>query len=281
MFGPLPPSFSNQMKIIFRKIGRYFGSGWRLAVLDIEKGRWMIDPVPSRIGYLKAENANGRHILMQPADESRYLLADDLSWERICLQHRHADRMWKPGRMIVETSPENYQVWIRSQRPLSFTEKRYWLKRLGSDPGADPHNRWGRCPGFRNRKDKHRSACGQYPLSRLIWIDWTKEAQIPSTTSEAAASDEPFSHLPPKGLVCRKNMICRLGYNRGGESETDFAYALALVRRGYGEDQIRSRILSERTHWNNHRGDRRIGLYLDRTIRRAKTIIEKTRHQSK
>jgi hypothetical protein len=268
------------MKNIFRKIGDYLGAGWRLAVLDIEKGRWIVDPAPSRIGYLKAENANGRHILMQPADESGYLLADDLSWERICRQHRHANGMWKPGRMVVETSPQNYQVWIRSQRELSLPEKRYWLKRLGSDPGADPNNRWGRCPGFRNRKDKHRSPSGQYPMARLIWIDWTRQAQIPHITPEAQFPDEPLSHLPPRGFVCRSN-IRRSDYERGGESETDFSYAMALARRAYGEDEIRARILSERTNWDNHRGNRRIDLYLDRTIRRAKAIIEQARHQSK
>jgi hypothetical protein len=269
------------MKKILRKIGDYFGSAWHLAVLDIKKGRWIVDPAPSRIGYLRAENANGRHILMKPADESRYLLADDLCWELICLQHRHADGIWKPGRMVVETSPQNYQVWIRSQRELSLTEKRYWLRRLGSDPGADPNNRWGRCPGFGNRKDKHRSECGQYPLSRLIWIDWTTEAQIPRTTFEAPATDEPLSHPSPRGVVCRKKKICRSDYERGNQSATDFSYALALARRGYNGDYLRSRILSERTNWDNHGADRRTDLYLDRTIRRAKAIIEETRHRSK
>lgn len=269
------------MKRIFRKIGDYFGSGWRLAVLDIEKGRWIVDPVPSRIGYLKVENANGRHILMQPTDESRYLLADDLRWERIGRQHRCAGGKWKPGRMVVETSPQNYQVWIRSQRQLSLSEKRYWLKRLGSDPGADPNNRWGRCPGFRNRKDKHRGTCGQYPLSRLIWIDWTGQAQIPYVFPDAPVHDKPLSHPPPRGAVCRKKSICRSDYDRGGESETDFSYALALARRGHGEDEIRSRILSERTNWDNHGGAGRMDLYLDRTIRRAKAIIEQCRCRTK
>jgi RepB DNA-primase from phage plasmid len=269
------------MKKILRKIGDYFGSAWRLAVLDLKKGRWIIDPAPERIGYLKAENANGRHILMQPVDDARYLLADDLSWERICRQHRHTNSMWKPGRMVVETSPQNYQVWIRCHRDLSLAEKRYWLKRLGSDPGADPNNRWGRCPGFRNRKDKHRSICGQYPLARLIWIDWTSEAQAPHITVEAPVCDVPLSHSPPRGSVCRKKKICRSDYERGGESETDFVYALALARRGYGEDKIHSRILSERTNWDNHTGDRRIKSYLDKTIRKAKAIIEKTQNRSK
>ena len=269
------------MKKIFRKIGDYFGSAWQLAVLDIKKGRWIVDPAPEKIGYLKAENANGRHILMQPVYDARYLLADDLSWERICRQHRYIGGAWKPGRMVVETSPQNYQVWIRSQRQLSLTEKRYWLQILGSDPGADPNNRWGRCPGFRNRKDKHRSTSWQYPLARLIWIDWTSEAQVPHITVERPVSDEPLSHPPPRGSVCRKNKISRSDYDRDGESETDFAYALALARSGHGEDEIRSRILSERTSWSNHAGHRRIDLYLERTIRKAKAIIEKTRYRSK
>ena len=263
------------MKNILRKIGDYFGSAWRLAVLDMNKGRWIVDPAPSRIGYLKAQNANGRHILMQPLDDARYLLADDLCWERICRQHRHACGIWKPGRMVVETSPHNYQVWIRSQRQLSLTEKRFWLKRLGSDPGADPNNRWGRCPGFRNRKDKHRGQWGQYPLARLIWIDWIKEAQIPNIILEEPATNALFSHPPPRGIVSREGNVRRSAYDRGNESATDFAYALALARRGLGEDEIASRILSERTNWDNHRGARRIDLYLDRTVRRAKEIVQK------
>ncbi len=249
--------------------------------MDIEKGLWIVDPTPERLGYLKAENANGRHILMQPGDESRYLLADDLCWERICRQHRHINSTWKRGRMVVETSPQNYQVWIRCQRKLSLPEKRYWLKKLGSDPGADPNNRWGRCPGFRNRKDKHRNASGQYPLAKLIWIDWNSQAQVPPATVEAPISDETHSHPPPRGAVCLRKEICRSDYDRGGESETDFAYALALARRGYGADEIRSRLLSERTSWGNHAGHRRTDLYLDRTIRKAKAIVETTRHLSK
>ena len=183
--------------------------------------------------------------------------------------------------MVVETSPQNYQVWIRCRRELSLDEKRHWLKKLGSDPGADPNNRWGRCPGFRNRKDKHRNASGQYPLARLIWIDWTSQAQVPDIITEAPISDEHISHTPRRGSVCCRKKICRADYDRGGESETDFAYALALARRGHGENEIRSRLLSERTSWGNHARHRRTDLYLDRTIRKAKAIVEKTRHLSK
>lgn len=263
------------MQKIFQKLDRYFPSGWRVAVLDMLKGRWIVKPAISTIGYLKAENAGGRHILIQPEDPSCYLLADDLSWELILSHHRRMDGTWKPGRMVVETSPQNFQVWIHSQNPLSLDNKRHWLKKLGSDRAADPNNRWGRCPGFRNCKDRHQNSKGGYPLSRLIWIDWAKRTEIPRiATPKAMPRPSRLSHQPMEGGVCHGHKtICRSHYERGNESTTDFSYALALMRRGYTDDHIRSRILSERTRWHNHQGQRTIDAYLDRTIRRARAIV--------
>ena len=143
------------MESIFKKLSRYFYPKWHVAVLDMHIGRWVVEPRPSNIAYLKAENAHGRHILIQPHSTIApyYLLVDDICWSLIQQQHQHKDGRWKPGRMLVQTSNNNYQLWIHSRRPLSLNQKRYWLKKLNSDPGADPKNRWGRCPGFRNRKD--------------------------------------------------------------------------------------------------------------------------------
>ena len=263
------------MQKIFQKLDRYFPSGWHVAVLDMLKGRWIVKPAISTIGYLKAENAGGRHILIQPDDPSRYLLADDLSWELILSHHCRPDGTWKPGRMVVETSPRNFQVWIHGQSPLSLDDKRHWLKKLGGDPAADPNNRWGRCPGFRNCKDKYRNPEGGYPLSRLIWIDWAKRTQIPRIADpKAALRPSPLSPQPMEGGVCHGHKsIRRSFYERDNESTTDFSYALALMRRRYTDDQVRSRILSERDRWHNHQGQRKIDAYLYRTIRRARAII--------
>jgi hypothetical protein len=158
------------MDRIFKKLDQYFYKKWHLAVLDMDVGRWVVEPKASNIPYLKAENANGRHILIQPDStiEPYYFLVDDVELSLIKMQHKDINNTWKAGRMVVETSKNNYQVWIHSSRRLSLEEKRYWLKRLHSDPGADPKKRWGRCPGFRNRKDKHCDSTGGYPLSRLI-----------------------------------------------------------------------------------------------------------------
>lgn len=253
------------MKKIFYKINNFFSGNWRLAVLDLKAGRWTIRADPSKVAYLKAENANGKHILLQPENESCYMLADDLPMETLKRHHTGIDGVWRPGRMVVETSPGNYQVWIRSSRPLSYEKKRYWLKRMHSDPGAAPKNRWGRMPGFRNRKEKYKTGFDLYPLSRLIWVDWAKPAVIPMTTNGLFQNNN---------TQCQTaSPICRRDYDKGNESVTDFSYALALARRGCDEAYIIDRILEERQNWGNHQGGKRRQDYLSRTVEKAIKII--------
>ena len=290
------------MQLIFEQLNRYFYKKWHLSVLVMNEGLWVIKPKVLNIPYLKAQNAKGRHILLQPEPviECYYLLVDDLTWPMILSHHHYPNGEWKPGRMVVETSPANYQVWIHSSRRLSLSEKRYWLKKLCSDPGADPNNRWGRCPGFRNRKDKYRDSIGGYPLSKLICIDWRGQAEIPHSNIEISSScgkqeqgkkgsrgfmnpgetscktSMPFPPPPLEGGVCRYKDISRFNYARGDESATDFSYAIALARRGYPDNEIRERIISERSIWKNHLGERRMKHYLDKTISKARSIVEKT-----
>ena len=253
------------MKNILWKINQFFNNQCSLAVLDEKKGRWIVKSESKNIPYLKAENANNRHILVKPDQqiEPYYLLADDLDQNLLCNHHKSGANIFKHGRMVVETSPGNYQVWIHSIRPLSLEEKRYWLKKLHSDPGADPHNRWGRCPGFRNRKQKHKILSGLYPLAKLIWIDWKNKADIP----KIRFSSEKIATLPtqPRWVVCQKNFTRSL-YNRGNESATDFAYALALCRKGYNQTEIAQKIIAERENWIHHNTPRKMTNYLNRTI---------------
>lgn len=208
------------MRNVFAKLNRFFNDKWKIAIPDMEKGRWIPDPKTRFIFYLKAENANSRHILIRPYPEieSAYLMADDIDRSLSMRHHKYADGAWKPGRMIVETSPGNYQVWIHSSRKLTLDEKRYWLKKLRSDPGADPNDRWGRCPGFRNRKQKHREPGGGYPLARLIWIDWARMARIPFNNmhpnphSLKSLSPQPreacvINLFPEKTMIVRMNPL--------------------------------------------------------------------------
>jgi hypothetical protein len=190
------------MKTIFEKLRRFFNENWQLAVLDLEKGLWRLDPHIDKIPCLKAHNAKGRHIFMQPLDQPQYLLVDDLDWITVKRHHKLPDNTWKPGRMVVETSAHNFQVWIRSSQPLSLEQKRFLLKILQSDPGADPNNRFGRCPGFRNRKNRYQSPDGKYPLCKLIWIDWLSVAHIPQHILQHLSTSSPNLSHPPRGGAC-------------------------------------------------------------------------------
>ena len=266
------------MKKLLKKLHRFFEPNYSLAVLDMEAGsRWTVEPSFPNVSYLKAENAHGRHILIQPDLQSYFLLVDDIEQATIRLHHRFNDGRWKPGRMVIETSPNNYQVWIRASRPLALPEKRYWLKRLKYDPGADPSNRWGRCPGFRNRKIKYKDPTGKYPLAKLIWIDWKYKANIPKVELPVSVDESSFfSHQPLEGGVCRSMTVSRFKYERGDESATDFAYAIALFRKGLDEHSVRTHLLEERRDWKNHIGYRRKEAYLKRTIQRARHLVEST-----
>ncbi len=261
------------MEKILWKIGNYFKHRFSLAVLDEIKGRWPVLPSCKNIPYLKAENAGGRHILIRPDPviEPYYFLADDLNIDLLIRHHQSISNRFKPGRMVMETSPGNYQIWIHSDRPLSLPEKKYWLENMHSDPGADPKNRWGRCPGFRNRKAKHRTPSGQYPLAKLLWVDWKCQAIVPEIEL-SSRPQEVFSHQP-RGGVCHNGNISRSLYDKGDESATDFAYALALYRRGFSRMEIYNRIINERQDWINHADERKKTQYLIRTLQKAEKII--------
>lgn len=263
------------MEKLFQKIARYFLNLWQIAVLHPQKGLWTIEPSLDKIPYLKAQNAHGCHILIKPLCLPHYLLADDISRETLTRHHRLPDGQWKPARMIVETSPENFQVWVHSKKALALDEKKIWLKTMRSDPAAHPENRWGRCPGFRNTKEIHRSPTGRFPLAKLIWVDWTSQAEIPSLDPVKYKPPD-LSHPSRRGLVCPMPALCREHFQRADDSATDFAYAISLARKGFSDHQIRDRILSERTNWSNHKGEKRLQHYLDRTIQRARQIVNTT-----
>lgn len=275
MFVSRPLKFFNALEKIIYKIDKFFSGNWRLAVLDLSKGRWFVHTNPSTISYLKAENAKGRHILIQPSPdiEPFYLIADDLNRELLKKQHMEPDNSWKPGRMVVETSPDNYQVWIHSYRKISVDEKKYWLKKLKSDPSASPGGRWGRCPGFRNRKEKYQTSSGHFPLAKLIWVDWAKKAHIPAMKIEKE-KHRPGKSISPVYRSAAFHSLCRSHYEKGNESVTDFSYALALARRGAPAEYIENQIRLERQVWLHHIGDKRINDYLKRTVKKAIEIIK-------
>lgn len=273
------------MTPIMQKMERYFEE-YELGVYEEAQGDkggavWKVNQSEKTPGYLKAMNAQGRHIFVRPSfeKEAHFMLHDDLDKNGLNKYHKENGK-FKPGRMVVESSPGNYQVWIKSERPLSIEEKTHWLNKMDSDPGASPKHRWGRCPGFRNRKQKYQTEKG-YPLAKTVWIDWKNQAQIPkvelqkeSVPRQAVSSQAPkYDKTIPSGQLPTRADFYK---GPGKESEQDFSYAMSLLRRKVPRHEVEQRILNERTEWSNHKGEKRKADYVKRTLDNAETKISNT-----
>jgi hypothetical protein len=269
------------MDKVVQKIERYFGR-YEFGVYKEAEGPdgkggavWKVEHNDKTIGYLKAMNARGRHIFVRPTfeREAHYMLHDDLDKKGLERHHKQ-DGKFKPGRMVVESSPGNYQVWIRSERGLSVEEKKYWLDRMDSDPGASPRHRWGRAPGFRNRKEKYEEN-GRYPLAKLVWVDWKGRAEVPRVEMPKQEIERKSRPAPTASYGSRSGTLpARSDFEKGDNSRTDFAYALALMRRGVDRGVIEQRIRAERSDWQHHEGERSKADYFKRTLDRARNVID-------
>ena len=146
--------------------------GYDLGILS-ERGMYRLEAVSQArilpmLPYLKYRNANGAHIYIRPTGESAYTLLDDLTPATLA---RLAAEGYSPA-AVVETSPGSFQAWLRHAQPLSkelgTLAAKTLAEQFGADTSAADWRRFGRAPGFTNRKPQHRSAQGLYPFARLV-----------------------------------------------------------------------------------------------------------------
>lgn len=104
-------------------------------------------------GWLWHQNASrDGQILIRPAaaEAHPWLFIDDVP---LRLAHRIAK---KYAALVVETTPGNCQIRLLADRPLSEHERteiqRDLSARAGGDIGSIAGSKWGRLPGYRNRK---------------------------------------------------------------------------------------------------------------------------------
>lgn len=281
---------------VFNKINKYFGNFvFRLydpAANGGKGGAWELPGQVATLPHLRAQNARGRHVWLRPDDEGRFMLHDDADLGDLIRFHGavlDGDRIVraKPGRLIVETSPGNFQVWVKSKRPLTVAEKLGWLRIFGSDPGAAPRNRSGRAPGFRTRWPRHDDGTGHFPLARLVWVQWSAvdvpppPAQLVTDTSAWSVSADSSGLASSTGSTCRpgrtaldrmprrSDYVCGRGRDQS-PSSVDFRYALALLRRGVPAEEVQKRLLDEREDFGSHTDP---DSYVETTVTNAQHLI--------
>lgn len=126
----------------------------------VERQTWTAEQLlePKNVRWMQQRNANKGGIYVRPMDR-RITLLDDLHVDQI---RRLKDLNFAPA-VVLETSANNYQAWIRilppdspePSREAATQVSRSLTKSFGGDPAAVGAERFGRLPGFVNRKPKH------------------------------------------------------------------------------------------------------------------------------
>jgi len=127
---------------------------------------WSHDEVLSSVDWLKRENAKGADIYIRPHGDKNQglILVDDLTRTQLS---KLEQMLLKPA-LTVETSPQNYQAWIRlSDEPIepeiATTASKAIAKHFGADLNSADWKHFGRLAGFTNRKPEHMAPNGHNP----------------------------------------------------------------------------------------------------------------------
>jgi hypothetical protein len=249
---------------------------------------WDAETILKSLPWLRHQNREGRNIYVRPKGEHHLSLVDDLTGRAVLAMK---ERGFNPA-IIVETSPGNFQAWVKHPEALSRREgtatARALAEKFGGDRGAADWRHFGRLAGFTNRKTKYLDASiGLYPFVRLIEAggDVYPEAErfltgLRNDMERQRAERERLREQIRKVEALPKNLkpvdAFRTDARYDGDgTRIDLAYAVYAFAHGAGaaevETAIRSRDLS-------HKGnERRQNDYVERTIKKALATVERGR----
>jgi hypothetical protein len=234
------------------------------------------------IPWLRLQNAEGRNIYVRPKGEHDLSLVDDLSADAV---RRIKSSGYAPT-AIVETSPGNFQAWLKHPhqlpRELSTLAARKLAEEFGGDRGAADWRHFGRLAGFTNRKQKYMNDGGLFPFVRMIEASGTcypegdrfvmalsaqleievrsrenRRREIPVSRRQAIKGIDDFRSNPQYG---------------GDATREDLAFAIYALSHGSTTDNVAATL---RYRDLSHKGDeKRQNQYVDRTIAKALTVTE-------
>jgi hypothetical protein len=249
---------------------------------------WDAATIIKSIAWLRHQNYEGRNIYIRPKGEHDLSMVDDLTVGAVSAMKAAG---FNPA-VTVETSPGNYQAWLkhleRLSTEVSTAAARALAEKFGGDRGSADWRHFGRLAGFVNRKVKHRdTTTGLYPYVRLIEADGGiyPEAEqflagVKADVERLRAEREQLRQRAKAVVVRPQNLksidVFRADDRYGGDgTRVDLAYAVYALSRGITaaevEAAIRSRDLS-------HKGsERRQTEYVERTIKKALATIGRER----
>ena len=249
---------------------------------------WDVETVAKSVPWLRHQNRQGRNIYIRPKGEHDLSMVDDLTGRAVSSMK---DAGFNPA-IVVETSPGNYQAWLkhpeRLSKELSTAAARTLAERFGGDLGAADWRHFGRLAGFTNQKAKYLDAStGLYPFVRLaeatggVYPEAERFlAGVKGDLERQRTYREQLRHrvntATPRPNDLKSIDVFRGDGRYGGDgTRVDLAYAVYALSHGVSAAEvqvaIRSRDLS-------HKGnERRQNDYVERTMKKALETIERGR----
>lgn len=223
---------------------------------------WDEQRVLESLPWLKWQNVQGNHIYVRPDGPSNLSLVDDLSEINV---RRMYEQGYQPA-ALIETSPDNFQVWLKHDRALNPEEGTAAAKALADrfegDQKAADWRHYGRLAGFTNRKEDHRDEHDGYPWVTLHKADGKVYGKAPEFTADIAFKidkkreedrlvQEHYKHLFVGQSNGKGRSIDEFAkdpkYEQDGH-RYEFAYAMSALRRGHSKDEVVSTIKAHRDH---------------------------------
>jgi hypothetical protein len=238
---------------------------------------WTREELSHYLSWLKHENAQGSDVYVVPDEPTALVLLDDLTEAKLSeLLHTGL-----PPCCVVETSPENYQAWIRlAEQPLDpqvlSTTAKLLAHRYQGDPCSASWKHFGRLAGFTNRKPKHRDSQGRQPFVKLReatgevaprGLEVVQEATRPVPKTPRPAPIEHRQYARQRFQVGMAKLRDVYGA-RFDASIADFKVAHMMAKEGYTHSEIADAMRLESPDIAARKGVR-IESYIELTVRNA------------
>src|SRR5215467_7923348 len=157
--------------------------------------------IEQTIKELRHENAKGAHIYIRPTGFHSLSLLDDLTSEAI---ERMKAEGFEPA-VVVETSLNNFQVWLNHGQvlaaPVSTRAAKQLAERFSGDPSSADWRHFGRLAGFTNPKPERQLPSGMRPFARLRSAKgriYSKAAEFIAGIRSSSNGQEGQGEEPPK-----------------------------------------------------------------------------------
>jgi hypothetical protein len=249
----------------------------------------LAETILSRLKMFKAHNARGAHIYIRPAREHRFTVLDDLS--QVAVNRLNCEG-YEPC-ALVETSPENFQAWLKHDgdypKPLSTFIAQRLAERFGGDRNAADWRRFGRLPGFTNPKPKYRTPEGLYPFVLLrqcigeqysnasfVRLELTKQFQLREHQEQERRSRFNSAFSPSRGQRYSHLSLERFRLSpkyQDRPAAADIAFCVAAFALQMPEEQIAHSLSAD--YLSRDPNPTRKAAYIGRTLTKARAWVER------